>query len=123
MTVPVDSKTGTLPDVFPLLRDHAVGNVTSFALATAVGGIYALVAGVALMRLSGLVGRDRHVRRARDHPQRSARVDEDRPRAQALSLVPETTGMLQATIGALIVDGGRLLLPAHAARPAAARDA
>ena len=27
MTVPLESKTGVLPDLFPLLRDHTVGNV------------------------------------------------------------------------------------------------
>ena len=49
MTVPVDSKTAILPDTFPLLRDHSIGNVPSFVHAAAIGGVYSLLAGLALM--------------------------------------------------------------------------
>ena len=45
------------------------------------------------------------------------------PGATTLSLVPETTGPLQATIGALVVIARRVRLPAQPARAAAARDA
>ena len=31
LTVPLESKTGVLPDLFPLLRDHTIGNVASLA--------------------------------------------------------------------------------------------
>ena len=29
LTVPLESKTGVLPDLFPILRDHTIGNVAS----------------------------------------------------------------------------------------------
>ena len=54
MTVPVVSKKGVLTSIFPLLRDHSVGNVTSLLLAAALGGVFAFVVGMPLMRLSGL---------------------------------------------------------------------
>ena len=54
MTAPTDSKAGRLPDLFPLLRDHAIGNVPSLLLAAGIGAVYALVVGMPLMRLSGL---------------------------------------------------------------------
>ena len=54
LTVPLESKPGVLPDLFPLLRDHTVGNVTSLVLAAGAGGVLALAVGLPLMRLSGL---------------------------------------------------------------------
>ena len=39
MTIPLESKTGVLPDLFPLLRDHTIGNVASLLLAAAAGGV------------------------------------------------------------------------------------
>ena len=53
-TVPLESKKGVLPDLFPLLRDHTISNVPSLALAAAVGGVLAFAVGLPLMRLSGL---------------------------------------------------------------------
>ena len=35
MTIPVESKAGVLPDLFPILRDHTLGNVSSLVLAAA----------------------------------------------------------------------------------------
>ena len=43
-----------MPYLFPFLRDHTVGNIPSLLLAAAVGGVYALLVGMPLMRLSGL---------------------------------------------------------------------
>ena len=40
MTIPVESKSGVLPDLFPILRDHTVGNVPSLVLAALVGGVW-----------------------------------------------------------------------------------
>src|SRR5919109_1597258 len=54
MTVPLDSKAGVLPQLFPVLRDHTIGNVPSLLLATATGGVFAFLVGLPLMRLSGL---------------------------------------------------------------------
>src|SRR3954454_24932121 len=54
MSVPQESKQGVLPQLYPLLRDHTIGNVASLHLAAVVGGAFAFVAGLPLMRLSGL---------------------------------------------------------------------
>ncbi|MDX6540278.1 MAG: branched-chain amino acid transport system permease protein, partial [Gaiellales bacterium] len=53
-TIPVESKSGVLPELFPLLRDHTLGTIPSLGLAALVGGVLALVLGLPLMRLSGL---------------------------------------------------------------------
>src|SRR5262249_15127487 len=54
LTVPLEQKQGALATVYPLLRDHTVGNLVSLLLAAAVGGLFALLLGLPLMRLSGL---------------------------------------------------------------------
>ena len=59
LTVPLESKTGVLPELFPLLRDHTIGNVASLVLAAAVGGVFAFLVGLPLMRLSGLAAGSR----------------------------------------------------------------
>jgi branched-chain amino acid transport system permease protein len=48
------SKEFTLPGLFPFLRDAHVGIVPSLGLAALAGGVFALVVGLPLMRLSGL---------------------------------------------------------------------
>jgi len=103
MSAPLDSKTGTLPDAFPVLREHTVGNVPSFALATVVGGLYALLFGVALMRLSGLsagIATFAVLEITHNVLHEWTKIG---PGAGVISSIPETTGLLQATVGALIV--------------------
>ena len=101
MTAPTDSKAGQLPDLFPFLRDHAIGNVPSLLLAAA-SGTSALLVGMPLMRLSGLaagiatfavLGITHNVLRY---------WTKVWPGPQTLALVPETTGVLQAAVGAMI---------------------
>jgi branched-chain amino acid transport system permease protein len=103
MSAPLDSKTGTLPDAFPILREHAVGNVPSFLLATAVGAIYAMLAGMALMRLSGLsagIATFAVLEITHNILHEWTKIG---PGAGVISSIPETTGLLQAAVGALIV--------------------
>src|SRR5204863_3593990 len=54
MTVPLESKKGVLTGLFPLLKNHTIGNISSLLLAAVLGGIFAFVVGIPLMRLSGL---------------------------------------------------------------------
>ena len=54
MTVPLESKKGVLTTLFPLLRDHTIGNVPSLLLGAALGGLFAFLVGLPLMRLNGL---------------------------------------------------------------------
>jgi branched-chain amino acid transport system permease protein len=103
MTVPLESKRGVLPELFPVLRDHTLGNVPSLALAAAAGGIFAFVVGLPLMRLSGLaagIATFAVLEITHNVLREWTRIG---PGATTLSLVPETTGPLQATLGALVV--------------------
>jgi branched-chain amino acid transport system permease protein len=102
MTVPVESKKGVLTTVFPLLRDHTLGNVPSLLLAAALGGVFAFVVGLPLMRLSGLaagIATFAVLEITHNILREWTRIG---PGATTLALVPETTGALQATLGALV---------------------
>jgi branched-chain amino acid transport system permease protein len=103
MTVPVESKIGTLPDVFPLLRDHAIGNIPSLLLAAGVGAVYAGLVAVPLMRLSGLAAGIATLAVLEITHNILNQWTKIGPGAGVLSLVPETTDMRQATLGALVV--------------------
>ncbi len=103
LAVPVESKTFVLRDLFPLLRDHELGNLPSLVLAAAVGGVFAFLVGLPLMRLSGLaagIATFAVLEITHNVLREWTRIG---PGATTLSLVPETTGPLQATIGALAV--------------------
>ena len=105
MTIPLESKTGVLPQLFPLLRDHTIGNAASLLLAAAVGGLFAFLVGLPLMRLSGLaagIATFAVLEITHNLLREWTRIG---PGATTLSLVPETTGALQATVGALIAIG------------------
>ena len=54
MTIPVELKPTITPGLFSLLGEHSAGNVASLALAAVAGGVFALLVGIPLMRLSGL---------------------------------------------------------------------
>ncbi|HEY6053558.1 MAG TPA: branched-chain amino acid ABC transporter permease [Gaiellaceae bacterium] len=54
ISIDAQSKAFTLPGLLPVLRNSHVGVVPSIALGALAGGVYALVVGLALMRLSGL---------------------------------------------------------------------
>jgi branched-chain amino acid transport system permease protein len=105
MTIPLESKTGVLPQLFPVLRDHTVGNAASLALAAAAGGIFAFLVGLPLMRLSGLAAGIATFAVLEITHNLLREWTKIGPGATTLSLVPETTGALQATVGALIVVG------------------
>ena len=54
LTISTAVKRGIMPDLFPILRDHSVGNVESLLLAAGLGAVFAFLVGLPLMRLSGL---------------------------------------------------------------------
>ena len=103
MTVPLDSKVGVLPDLYPLLRDHTINSAASLALAAAVGGVFAFLVGLPLMRLSGLAAGIATFAVLEITHNLLREWTKIGPGATTLSLVPETTGALQATLGALLV--------------------
>jgi branched-chain amino acid transport system permease protein len=105
MTVPLESKQGVLSDLYPLLRDHTVGNLPSLALAAAVGAVFALLVGIPLMRLSGLaagIATFAVLEITHNLLREWTRIG---PGATTLSLVPETTDLTQAAIGTVVVIG------------------
>ena len=102
-TIPLESKTGVLPDLYPLLRDHTIGNLASLLLAAAAGGAFALVVGLPLMRLSGLAAGIATFAVLEITHNVLREWTKIGPGATTLSLVPETSGALQATVGALVV--------------------
>jgi branched-chain amino acid transport system permease protein len=54
LTVDPETKTFTMPGLFPFLRHTHVGVVHSLVFAAVAGGLYGLAVGLPLMRLSGL---------------------------------------------------------------------
>jgi branched-chain amino acid transport system permease protein len=102
LSVPVEEKPATMPNLFGFLGDTATGNLVSLALAALAGGVFALVAGLPLMRLSGLaagiatfavLGITNNILRY---------YEKIGPGLNVFSSVPETTDLLQAG-GAAIV--------------------
>ena len=101
-TIPLESKTNVLPELFPVLRDHTIGNVPSLLLGAAVGGAFAFLVGLPLMRLSGLAAGIATFAVLEITHNVLREWNKIGPGATTLSLVPETTGPLQATAGALV---------------------
>src|SRR3954466_1015263 len=102
LTVPLEQKQGALATVYPLLRDHTVGSATSLALAAAVGGLFALLVGMPLMRLSGLAAGIATFAVLEITHNVLSQWDAIGPALGTLTGVPETTGPFQATIGAMV---------------------
>jgi branched-chain amino acid transport system permease protein len=105
LTIPVESKSGVLPDLFPILRDHTIGTVPSLALAALVGGILALVLGLPLMRLSGLAAGIATFAVLEITHNILREWTKIGPGATTLSLIPESASVVQPVIGVLIIIG------------------
>jgi len=103
LTVPSQSKSFVLPELFPFLRDTTVGSLASLGIAAAVGGVFAFLVGMPLMRLSGLAAGIATFAVLEVTHNLLREWTSIGPGATTLSLVPETTGALQATLGALAV--------------------
>lgn len=102
-TAPADVKPTTFPGLFPYLADLEVGNIESLLLATAIGGVMAFIVGIPLMRLSGLSAGIATFAVLIITNNIIRNWEAIGPGAKTLSLIPQTTGFLQATIGLLIV--------------------
>ena len=103
MTVPLDSKKNVLSTLFPLLRDHTIGDVPSLLLAAGLGGLFAFAVGLPLMRLTGLAAGIATFAVLEITNNILREWTSIGPGATTLSLVPESTGPRQGTIGALVV--------------------
>jgi branched-chain amino acid transport system permease protein len=102
-TAPADVKPTTFPELYGFLQDVEVGNAASLAIAAAVGGVFALAVGVPIMRLSGLAAGIATFAVLAITNNVFRNWEKIGPGAKTLSLIPETTGLLQATLGLLAV--------------------
>lgn len=132
MTVPADAKQSVLPNVFSPIRDLTLGNAESLVLAAVVGGVYALLVGIPLMRLSGLAAAIATFAVLGITYNIVRNWEKIGPGPLTLSTVPETTDLWQATVGvaavvvlAFLYQRSRLGRQLRAARedPAAAQAA
>jgi branched-chain amino acid transport system permease protein len=102
LSMPVAEKPAIMPNLAGFLRDTTVGNTYSLAIAAAVGAVYAGIVGLPLMRLSGL-GAGIATFGVLEITHNVLRYWEKiGPGLNTFSAVPETTGLLQATLGALL---------------------
>jgi branched-chain amino acid transport system permease protein len=102
LAIPLTEKPAIMPHLFGFLRDTTVGNVPSIALAAAVGAVYAFVAGLPLMRLSGLAAGIATFGVLEITHNVLRYWEKIGPGVTTFSAVPETTGLLQASVGAAI---------------------
>jgi len=109
LAVPSEEKPATMPNLVGFLRDTTVGNVPSLVIASVVGGVFALLAGLALMRLSGLAAGIATFAVLEITNNILRYTDKVGPGLNVFSSVPETTGLLQATVGAVLVVGAGFL--------------
>ncbi len=103
LTVPAEEKSALLPSLFPWLAERETGNVVSLLAAAAVGAGFAALIGLPLMRLSGLAAGIATFAVLEITHNVLREWTKIGPGATTLSLVPETTGAFQATLGALLV--------------------
>jgi branched-chain amino acid transport system permease protein len=103
MTIPVALKPTITPGLFSPLAQHSVGNVPSLLLAAAAGGVFALLVGIPLMRLSGLAAGIATFAVLGITHNILGNWEKIGPGPLTLTTVPETTGLLQATLGAIAV--------------------
>jgi branched-chain amino acid transport system permease protein len=102
LTVPAAEKPATMPDLASFLRHTTVGNVPSLVLAAVAGGIAAVVVGLPLMRLSGLAAGIATFAVLEITHNVLRYYEKIGPGLNTFSSVPETTGIWQAGISALI---------------------
>jgi branched-chain amino acid transport system permease protein len=102
LTVPVAEKPAIMPSLAGFLRGTTVGNVPSLAIAAGVGAAYALVIGLPLMRLSGLAAGIATFGVLEITHNVLRYWEAIGPGLNTFSAVPETTGLLQAVIGAVV---------------------
>ena len=102
LSVPVAEKAAIMPNLAHFLHVTTVGNVASLALAAAAGAACALLFGLPLMRLSGLAAGIATFAMLEIVHNVLRYYEKIGPGLNTFSSVPQTTGIRQATIGALI---------------------
>jgi branched-chain amino acid transport system permease protein len=102
LSVPAGEKPAIMPNLAGFLRDTTVGNVASLAIAAGVGAAFALVVGLPLMRLSGLAAGIATFAVLEITHNVLRYWEAIGPGLNTFSAVPETTGLLQAAVGAVL---------------------
>ena len=102
LSVPAGEKPAIMPNLAHWLRETTVGNVPSLAIAAAVGAAFALVVGLALMRLSGLAAGIATFAVLEITHNVLRNWETIGPGLNTFSSVPETTDLLQAALGAVL---------------------
>jgi branched-chain amino acid transport system permease protein len=103
LSVPEAEKPATMPYLFDFLSDTTIGNVPSLVVAAAVGGVFALLVGLPLMRLSGLAAGIATFAVLEITNNVLRYYEKIGPGLNTFSSVPETTDLAQALVGALVV--------------------
>lgn len=98
-TTPVGTRHTTMPDLFGILAIPTLTNVESLLLAAGLGAVFALVVGLALMRLSGLAAGIATFAVLEITYNILANWEKIGPGPTTLASVPVTTGIGQAVIG------------------------
>ncbi len=103
LSVPEQEKPAFMPYLFDFLSDTNVGNVPSLVVAAFVGGAFALLVGLPLMRLSGLAAGIATFAVLEITNNILRYYERIGPGLNTFSSVSETTDLTQAALGALVV--------------------
>jgi branched-chain amino acid transport system permease protein len=103
LSVPEQEKPATMPYLFDFLGSTTVGNVPSLLAAAVAGGLFALLVGLPLMRLSGLAAGIATFAVLEITNNILRYYEKIGPGLNTFSSVPETTDLVQAAVGALVV--------------------
>lgn len=99
LTSPVQIRRTTMPQLFGFLSTPMLTNVESLLLAAALGAVFAFLAGLALMRLSGLAAGIATFALLEITYNVLGFWSKVGPGATTLSVVPVTTGLVQGALG------------------------
>jgi branched-chain amino acid transport system permease protein len=103
LSIATGLKHAELPNAFSVIRDHSVSSAWSLVIAAAIGGLYAFLVGIPLMRLSGLAAGIATFAVLEITQNIVGNWEKIGPGPLTLSTVPQTTDLWQATVGAIAV--------------------
>jgi branched-chain amino acid transport system permease protein len=103
LSIPQDTKSSILPNVFSVIGDHSVNNFWSLVIAALAGGVFAFLVGIPLMRLSGLAAGIATFAVLEITQNILGNWEKIGPGPLTLSTVPQTSDLWQATVGAIAV--------------------
>ena len=103
LSIPQDTKSSILPNVFSVIGGHSVNNFWSLVIAALAGGVFAFIVGIPLMRLSGLAAGIATFAVLEITQNILGNWEKIGPGPLTLSTVPQTTDLWQATVGAIAV--------------------